>query len=152
MNYRIISCIWHLADFSITEMFVCGFLSTWHRSSDLVVVVNRNLMNSLRVRGEWSSGGWEDWSQQIHVEVKHLALKTHLNLRNVCSSTFMRVSNCSASCSIPKKRASSSTPAEERLKIRKQCNPGPAASLLQRVSVIPRGLMPSLMMSCPCLR
>lgn len=37
---------------------------TWQRSSDLVVVANRNLINSLRVKGEWSTGGWEDWTTQ----------------------------------------------------------------------------------------
>lgn len=101
---------------------MCWFWPTWHRSSDLVVVDNRNLMNSLRVRGEWSSGGWEDWPRQTRVEVKSLALNIHTSFHRLCvlhAPTFMRVSSCSASCSMPKKRASSNTPVEERRKISK---------------------------------
>lgn len=102
---------------------MCWLLPTWHRSSDLVVVANRNLINSLRVRGEWSSGGCEDcWK---HVVVRSLAIKAHLAppyVRSWRTLTFMRVSSCSASCSMPKKRASSSTPAGVRMRIRTHCN------------------------------
>ena len=37
---------------------------TWQRSSDFVVVANRNLMNSFRVKGEWSWGGWEAYGAE----------------------------------------------------------------------------------------
>lgn len=62
------------------------------------------------------------------MEVKLLALNTHyihnLNVWFTHSHTFMRVSSCSASCSMPKKRASSSTPAAGITEVRKHCDRG----------------------------
>lgn len=60
---------------------------TWQRSSDLVVVANRNLINSFRVKGEWSSGGWEDWTMQINmtIYIYNRHKKTHDGTRPIQS-------------------------------------------------------------------